>query len=42
VLSWPAGKWIVGCVGLVLIGVGLSNGYHGIEKKFLKNWMTER
>jgi uncharacterized protein DUF1206 len=42
VLSWPAGKWIVGAVGLVVIGVGLWNGYRGIEKKFLKNWMTEK
>jgi len=42
VLSWPAGKWIVGAAGLVLIGVGLWNGYRGIEKKFLRNWMTEK
>jgi hypothetical protein len=42
VLSWPAGTWIVGAAGLVLIGVGLWNGYRGIEKKFLKNWMTEK
>lgn len=42
VLSWPAGKWIVGAAGLVLIGVGLWNGYRGLEKKFLKNWKTEK
>jgi hypothetical protein len=24
----------------VLIGVGLWNGYCGVEKKFLKDWMT--
>lgn len=42
VLSWPAGKWIVGAVGLVLIGVGLWSGYYGIEKAFLKDWMTEK
>jgi len=42
VLSWPAGKWIVGAAGLVLIGVGLWSGYRGIEKKFLKDWMTEK
>ena len=41
-LSWPAGKWIVGAAGLVLIGVGLWNGYRGLEKKFLKNWKTEK
>jgi hypothetical protein len=42
VLSWPAGKWIVGAAGLVLLGVGLWNGYRGIEKKFLENWLTEK
>jgi hypothetical protein len=42
VLSWPAGKWIVGAAGLVLIGVGLWNGYRAVEKKFLKNWKTEQ
>jgi hypothetical protein len=42
VLSWPAGKWIVGAAGLVLIGVGLWSGYRGIEKKFLKDWMTDK
>lgn len=42
VLSWPAGKWIVGAAGLVLIGVGIWNGYRGLEKKFLKNWKTEK
>lgn len=39
-LSWPAGRWIVGAAGLVLIGVGLWNGYRALEKKFLKNWKT--
>jgi hypothetical protein len=42
VLSWPAGKWIVGAAGLALIGVGLWNGYRALEKKFLKNWKTEK
>lgn len=41
-LSWPAGKWIVGGAGLVLIGVGLWNGYRALQKKFLKNWKTEK
>jgi len=41
-LSWPAGKWIVGAAGLALIGVGLWNGYRALEKKFLKNWKTEQ
>jgi len=42
VLSWPAGKWLVGAAGLVLIGVGVWNGYRAVEKKFLKNWKTEQ
>jgi RES domain-containing protein len=42
VLSWPAGQWIVGAAGIVLIVAGLSSGYFGIEKKFLNNWMTEK
>ena len=42
VLSWPAGQWIVGAAGLVLIGAGLWSGYYGIKKKFLNNWMTEK
>jgi uncharacterized membrane protein (DUF485 family) len=42
VLSWPAGTWIVGSAGLVLIGVGLWSGYRGIKKTFLKDWMTEK
>jgi hypothetical protein len=41
-LSWPAGKWIVGAAGLVLIGVGLWNGYRALEQKFLKSWKTEQ
>jgi hypothetical protein len=42
VLSWPAGKWIVGAAGLTMIGIGLGNGYSGIEKEFLKDWMTQK
>jgi hypothetical protein len=42
VLSWPAGRWIVGASGLVLIGAGLLSGYYGIKRKFLNDWMTEK
>jgi hypothetical protein len=38
VLSWPGGTWIVGIAGALLIGVGLHNGYRGVERKFLKRW----
>jgi hypothetical protein len=41
VFSWPAGTWLVGIAGAVLIGVGLFQGYRGISKDFLKDSKTE-
>jgi hypothetical protein len=41
VLGWPAGTWIVGVVGVVLIGVALYQGYRGITKKFLDESKVE-
>lgn len=41
VLGWPAGVWLVGAAGLVLIGVGLYQGYRGISKDFLADSKTE-
>ena len=41
VLGWPAGTWIVGAAGLVLIGVGLYQGYRGVTKDFLADSKTE-
>jgi Domain of Unknown Function (DUF1206) len=35
VFGWPAGAWIVGIAGGVMIGVALYQGYRGITKKFL-------
>ena len=40
VLGWPAGTWIVGAAGVVMIGVALYQGYRGISKKFLKDSKT--
>jgi Domain of Unknown Function (DUF1206) len=40
-LGWPAGTWLVGIVGAILIGVGLYQGYRGITKEFLKDSKTE-
>jgi hypothetical protein len=42
VLGWPGGQFIVGIAGLILIGVGLEQGYKGIKKKFLENSKTEQ
>ncbi len=42
VLGWPAGAWVVGAVGLIVIGVGLYQGYRGITKEFLDDSKTEQ
>jgi hypothetical protein len=36
VFGWPAGRWLVGAAGLVLIGVGIYHVYKGVTKRFLK------
>lgn len=41
VFGWPAGTWIVGIVGGVLLGVALYEGYRGITKKFLDDSKVE-
>jgi Domain of Unknown Function (DUF1206) len=38
VLSWPAGTWLVGIAGAILVGVGLWNGYRGLTRKFEDRW----
>ena len=42
VLGWPAGTWLVGIAGVVLIGVGLYQGYRGLSKDFLNDSKTEQ
>ena len=37
VLDWPAGRWLVGVGGLILIGVGIFNGYRALTQKFEEN-----
>jgi Domain of Unknown Function (DUF1206) len=41
VLAWPGGQVIVSIAGLVLIGVGLYQGYEGVRTKFLEKSKTE-
>jgi hypothetical protein len=41
VLGWPAGTWIVGIAGGVMIGVAAYQGYRGITKKFLHDSKVE-
>jgi hypothetical protein len=41
VLGWPAGTWLVGIAGVVLIGIGLYQGYRGVSRDFLEDSKTE-
>lgn len=38
VFDWPAGRWIVGVVGLAILGAGLWNFYRGFSRKFEEKW----
>ena len=42
VFGWPAGRWLVGAAGLVLIGVGIYHVYKGVSKSFLKEIDTSQ
>jgi hypothetical protein len=42
VLGWSEGPLIVGAVGVVLIGVGIYQGYKGLAGKFLEEAETAR
>jgi len=42
VLAWPAGNWIVGIAGAVMIGTALYQGYRGITRKFLEDSKVEQ
>ena len=41
VLGWPAGPWLVGIAGAVMIGVAGYQGYRGVSHDFLKDSKTE-
>jgi hypothetical protein len=42
VLSWPAGRWIVGAAGLCLVAVSFWNLYRGLARKFEDKWRVAR
>jgi Domain of Unknown Function (DUF1206) len=42
VFGWPGGVWLVGAAGVVLIGVGLYQGYRGVTQDFLEDAKTEQ
>jgi len=39
-LAWPAGRWLVGAVGVFIACVGLFNGYRGVTQSFEEDWDT--
>lgn len=36
VFGWTGGRWLVGAVGLAIVGVGVYHVYKGVTKRFLK------
>ena len=42
VLGWPAGTWLVGIAGGVMIAIGVYQGYRGIARDFLDDSKTEQ
>jgi hypothetical protein len=42
VLSWPAGRWIVGAAGVCLLAVAFWNLYRGLARKFDDKWRLSR
>jgi hypothetical protein len=41
VLGWPAGTWLVGIAGAVMVGVSAYQGYRGVTHDFLHDSKTE-
>ncbi len=42
VFAWPAGHWLVGIAGVVMIGVGIYQLARGLRQKFLDDSKTEQ
>src|SRR5512133_3859714 len=42
VLGWPAGVWLVGIAGAVVVGIGLYQAYRGVTADFQKDAKTEQ
>jgi len=40
ILSWPAGTWIVGAIGVLILGAGLWNLYRGLSRTFEDRWRS--
>jgi hypothetical protein len=41
VFGWPAGTWLIGAAGMLLIGVGLYQAYRGVSRQFLEDSKTD-
>jgi len=42
VLDWPAGRWLVGALGVGLVCWGIGSAYRGVTKKFKDDLRTEQ
>lgn len=42
VLGWPAGRWLVGIAGAVLVGIGLYQGYRALTHDFMEDSKTDQ
>jgi hypothetical protein len=42
VLDWSGGRWLVGAVGLAVVGWGLGSAYRGVTRSFTDELHTER
>ncbi|HEU4449819.1 MAG TPA: DUF1206 domain-containing protein [Gaiellaceae bacterium] len=40
-LEWPGGRWIVGAVGVAIVGAGIFNAYRALSGSFRKELRTE-
>ena len=41
VLAWPAGPWLVGAAGVVLIGAAVYQAYYGLSGRFARQIKTD-
>lgn len=41
VLGWPGGRWIVGAVGLAIVGAGIFNAHRALSGSFREELRTE-
>lgn len=42
VLGWPGGTWLVGIVGVAVVGYAGWNAYRGLTRKFEEKWESGR